>query len=442
MNSLTKYLKVVYSCGRRNLSTKRKFPVEPRSTDHLPVFDYSPAKKHRVRVYAWGYAQTGALGLGLKEEKNKIRANYTFPKRLTFTEQHEVCNVATGFGFTAFSIKAGVGHKLYATGINTDSQIGYHILNKNGKHLDAILTPQQVNIPQSKEDLIVLKLSAGRAHLLVLTNEGLFTFGNNAYGQCGRDIITNEKYNGSQYVHKIAEIDHRRIVDVKAGQDHSLVITEDGKVYGSGWGADGQTGLGHYNVSSSFTSVKGDIENEEIVKLACSSDFVLALSKKGELFGWGNTEYGQIPGYNGQQCCNPKFIDTGNIGPIKSIASGGSFCIAVNENGHVYVWGYGLLGMGPNVMKSPKPVQLEPTLFGQNQFNINSKVTSVAAGLFHLAAVTNNGELYTWGQNKCGCLGFGNDKPQYFPLKVAIGASVKEVHCGADHTIALCTAHI
>ena len=27
------------------------------------------------------------------------------------------------------------------------------------------------------------------------------------------------------------------------GQDHSLFLTEDGAVYGCGWGADGQTGM-------------------------------------------------------------------------------------------------------------------------------------------------------------------------------------------------------
>lgn len=58
----------------------------------------------------------------------------------------------------------------------------------------------------------------------------------------------------------------------------SLAITEDGAVYSCGWGADGQTGLEHYNNCSEFTRLKGDIENERIVNISSRSDFVLAVN--------------------------------------------------------------------------------------------------------------------------------------------------------------------
>lgn len=61
---------------------------------------------------------------------------------------------------------------------------------------------------------------------------------------------------------------------------YSLILTEDGKVYSCGWGADGQTGQGHYDSSSSFTWVRGDIESENIIKLSSRSDFTLALNGK------------------------------------------------------------------------------------------------------------------------------------------------------------------
>lgn len=60
----------------------------------------------------------------------------------------------------------------------------------------------------------------------------------------------------------------------------SLAITEDGGVYSCGWGADGQTGLGHYNNCTRFTRIKGDIENEKIVDISSRSDFVLAVNGK------------------------------------------------------------------------------------------------------------------------------------------------------------------
>lgn len=89
-----------------------------------------------------------------------------------------------------------------------------------------------------------------------------------------------------------------------------------------------------------------------------------------------------------------------------------------SEEGAVFVWGYGLLGCGPQVQRSIEPIQIPETLFGKNLFVENSKVVKVACGLFHLAAINNYGHLYMWGRNKSGCLGLGHIKDQNFPLKV------------------------
>lgn len=57
-----------------------------------------------------------------------------------------------------------------------------------------------------------------------------------------------------------------------------MLLTEKGEVYTFGWGADGQTGLAHYRNEYRPSLVKGDLAGENIVKLACTADCVLALS--------------------------------------------------------------------------------------------------------------------------------------------------------------------
>jgi hypothetical protein len=57
-------------------------------------------------------------------------------------------------------------------------------------------------------------------------------------------------------------------------------MTERGSLFSCGWGADGQTGLGHYDNQSSPSQIGGDVKNEKIVKVACASDCVLALNGK------------------------------------------------------------------------------------------------------------------------------------------------------------------
>ena len=54
-------------------------------------------------------------------------------------------------------------------------------------------------------------------------------------------------------------------------------------MYSCGWGADGQTGLEHYDNESCPKRILGDISTERIVKVSCAADCVLALSDKGEI---------------------------------------------------------------------------------------------------------------------------------------------------------------
>lgn len=59
------------------------------------------------------------------------------------------------------------------------------------------------------------------------------------------------------------------------------------------------------------------------------------ITDKGELFGWGNSEYGQVPMAKPQQQVNMSYALvnlTKGLGKIVDVASGGSFCLIVNGN--------------------------------------------------------------------------------------------------------------
>lgn len=349
---------------------------------------------------------------------------------------------ACGFGFTAFAVDTESGDKLYGTGLNTDSQIGRHEI-RQGHPLEIIYFPQPIHLPV-KSSTKIRRLAAGRAHLVVLTDEGVFLLGNNSYGQCGREIVQNEDYFFSNYINHIAEIEGKKITDIDCGQDHTLAVTEDGAVYSCGWGADGQTGLGIYENTPCFTRVRGDIESEKIVKISSRCDFVLALNSQGEVFAWGNAEYGQIPTRNNeQQVSQPTHLThLKSVGKVTDVAAGGSFCLALNEEGQVFAWGYGLVLGGPKAEQSSQLKKLPDALFGRNDFQPNCKVVQVAAGLSYAMAVTNLGDIYAWGRNMRGCLGLGIDKDQYFPFKVSLGGYGVKVFCGYDHTVAICKPFI
>lgn len=69
-----------------------------------------------------------------------------------------------------------------------------------------------------------------------------------------------------------------------------------------------------------------------------------------------------------------------------------------------------------------------------------SVVVQIACGMKHALALTNNGELYSWGSNTEGQLGLGTDvkyevKPKL--IITLIGIPIAFIACGGYHSIAI-----
>lgn len=280
----------IRNCSNRK-RLKRKLSIMGQDQEKFPEFEYNRSKPTDHRVYVWGMAETGALGIHQKIADQKKANTVKYPTRLPFAERFDVLDCAAGYGFTLFACEPQEdGISLFGTGINTDSQIGFHKLGGiTNKPMEAMIYPSPITLPKIRDDekVNIVKCAAGRAHSIVLSEAGIiYTMGNNAFGQCARPIIEDEKYEASQMIHRIDSKsligDDDAVKDVVCGQDHSLLLTQKGKVFACGWGADGQTGLGHYNSIGEWGQVGGDIANEKIVKVASKVDCVLALN--GERF--------------------------------------------------------------------------------------------------------------------------------------------------------------
>ncbi|XP_078673987.1 RCC1-like G exchanging factor-like protein [Branchiostoma floridae x Branchiostoma belcheri] len=429
------------------LTAKLKDPPSVKKPpDGLPVFQYIGKHTKRVnKIFVWGNAVTGALGIPdflNPPPRKRVRKHQTVPYCLQDFSQ-EARTVSCGYGFTVLTSSKERG-KVWGTGVNTDSQLGMQKAVKSTHEgastivLDYVIAPAPVDLPLAQpQETQVLQVACGRAHTLILTDgEGVFSLGNNAYGQCCRPVVEKEDYRGSPQVNKVNV--KGKVKQLAAGLDHSLFLTEDGEVYSCGWGADGQTGLGHYKTEHQPTRLLGDIEGEKITQVATFADCCLAVSEKGDLFGWGNSEYNQLASVIDTTQVNiPRLLPFDYIGKAVQVAVGGTICAVLNDQGQVYVWGYGILGKGPKLDETPIPEQLPEALFGQNDFNPDVTVKEIKAGLNCFAAVTTIGDLYTWGVNKHGCLGLGHQKDQYFPWRVSLPGEVLSVDCGVDHMVAV-----
>ncbi|XP_053310899.1 RCC1-like G exchanging factor-like protein isoform X2 [Spea bombifrons] len=411
--------------------------------DALPVFQYAGASSRRKgRVFVWGFSNTGALGIpsfvAPDTGRKKPKKYQLTPYRLDMDEK--ISSAACGYGFTLLSSSTSDITKVWGMGLNKDSQIGFHRSRRDRtKGYEYVLEPSPVPLPLDKpQETRVLQVSCGRAHSLILTDkEGVFSLGNNAYGQCARKIVEGEIYSESHLIHRVKQLDSN-VVQVVCGQDHSLFRTDIGDVYSCGWGADGQTGLGHYGICSVPTKLGGDLLGVNIIQVATYGDCCLAVSEDGDLFGWGNSEYLQLASVSDTTQVNvPRHLPFKHLGKVKQAVCGGTGCAVLNGEGNVFVWGYGILGKGPNLMEAQIPEMIPPTLFGMSEFNPDVMVSQICSGMGHFAAVNNRGELFVWGKNMRGCLGTGRLEDQYFPWRVTVPGEVINIACGVDHMVAL-----
>lgn len=177
-------------------------------------------------------------------------------------------------------------------------------------------------------------------------------------------------------------------------------------------------------LSTSFSKV-------QYVEAAQYCSFVIHTD--GTLTACGRGNYGQLGLGDIVYQALPKevIIDT----PVKFVSSSkgsNGHCLAVTEDGRVYSWGdgdFGKLGHGHvNTIKYPKLIT--------GPF-IRKQIIHISAGYRHSAAVTKDGELYTWGDGEDGRLGHGDCISKYIPTQVSEIGLVSQVACGGAHTIAL-----
>lgn len=190
---------------------------------------------------------------------------------------------------------------------------------------------------------LIQKMDAGEAHTLVLTQNG------QVYGQGHHVSLGMDRYNDGYT--PITFFTNKPVKFISAGEFHSFFITDDDNVYCCGNNDYGQLGLGHTNVVNTPTLVNF-FEDKPLKQIAASNQLTLFLGIDGKVYGCGRNGYGL--GLNlgfSDQVTTPTQIAFFKDIPIKQIVAGRFHTFFLSVDGQVFGCGENSLAKACNAQE-------------------------------------------------------------------------------------------
>ncbi|MDQ0635605.1 hypothetical protein QFZ40_003514 [Arthrobacter pascens] len=205
----------------------------------------------------------------------------------------------------------------------------------------------QTTLPAGYRNDPIVQLAAGNNHTVAVTQPGqLLAWGSNSAGQSTVPAAGKTKFTA-----------------VAAGASHSLALSRDGGVVAWGGNSSGQSAV----PAAALTGVR---------KISAGGSNSVALKTDGTLVAWGDNAFAQnqIPAELGGR-------------QIEQTATGSGFNLALDSTGQVTAWGRSDAGQ----LEIPAEVKA-------------TRITAVSAGVTHSLALTADGKVLAWGSNAYGQL--------------------------------------
>ena len=378
-------------------------------------------------LYTFGNNDYGQLGVGEKRNNNGELISYSTPQLIDVdpsTPEYEKV-VQAGFSNSESEEVESSTYAItetgefYMWGSNSTQQLG---IDDNAK---VIYTPQKISLPEG-EEIVKVETSyddVGYFTIALSKSGKVYGWGSNEYKILGSDkpklVTTPVEIN----------INNKKIVDISVNSQIQA-LTEDGELYMWGSNITGELGDNSYPTGTS-DPIKIKVGNDEADKVIfADTNFRIsyAITESGKFYTWGyNSGYGLgIENQGGTIFSTPTLI---NVDPTKddevvvaakiSSGAGESLGYAVTEEGSLYMWGKNSKGQVGNnsqtVAATPINTNLDVNV-DQNFYLYNN--TSQYSSFI----IDQQGQLYTWGDNSEGQLGLSSTQTEFLtPQLVNLG---------------------
>ena len=339
-------------------------------------YQHSLAIRDDGTVWAWGRNDSSQLGV-------------SGPSSSTPAQVGTLSAVVAVAGGVFHSLALKSDGTVWAWGANGQGQLG------RGAIGDPPATPTPVQVVDGFGGYLsgVKKIATTSSHNLAVKADGtVWAWGANSYGQLGNGVLGTGTDSGAP----VQAAGLTGVVDVAAGDGHSVALEADGTVWTWGHNGYGQLGTGARDAPHPTPTRVGGFSG--VVTISAGGLSTLALQSQAGGMAWGNNAFGQLG--NGTNTIGRTPVQVNTLSGLAAISGGNESNLALQTDGSAWAWGQndeGQLGDGTNTNRNA-PVRVS---------GLSSGVVAVAAAEDNGFALSADGTVRAWGNNAVGTLGNG-----------------------------------
>jgi alpha-tubulin suppressor-like RCC1 family protein len=207
----------------------------------------------------------------------------------------------------------------------------------------------------------------------------------------------------------------------------AIGVKEDGTLWTWGRGSSGGLGRGVSFETTSYPTQVGTDTNWSSCSMNGGIDFAAALRSDGTLWTWGSNSTGQLGHGDTTNKSSPTQVGT-DTDWIKVRCGGFNSMAAIKQDGTLWTWGngsYGNTGHGDTANRST-PIQV-----GDGTTWVDIKPSE-----FGYIALTSEGTIWAWGYNARGQLGQGDIVSRSTPTQIGSDTNWNSIGRGGSHFMA------
>eukprot|EP01029_Cantina_marsupialis_P029661 TRINITY_DN781979_c0_g1_i1.p1 TRINITY_DN781979_c0_g1~~TRINITY_DN781979_c0_g1_i1.p1 ORF type:complete len:519 (+),score=70.11 TRINITY_DN781979_c0_g1_i1:134-1690(+) len=373
----------------------------------------------KLKLFVWGKNEFGELGVNHRDvvegpiENEQPIFNFSVESETGFRN----VKISSGNSHSLMILPSG---KLYCMGRNHKGQLGLSFDDKVDR-----LVPSPIH---QFSRMKVLWIATGlNSSFAVDENNDVWSWGDNCKGQLGLGDTVNRSV-----PEMLTGFGLKKVKIISACDRHAACVTTCGKVYTWGSNKYNQLGVGPSGDCKLPTHVE-TIGDATIEMISCGLTHMLAF---GQTRSTELLNPGKFPGIDGEE--EKEEVDLSKVGNF--------YRLLLKPIYIVFAWGnnkYGQLGFG-HFKSCDRPYRIS-NMTGNGKYG-KRKIIGIAAGQYHSMILVDKGlsggactAIYSMGSNSHGQLGTCATSDEHWPTVVAglAGEQVTQIGTKGNHSWAL-----